>query len=674
MALRVIALTLSRPTTIASSRGPRPGSRHRPSGWVLGILTSVVLVAGGSAHGSTFGTPTVTISNAVARGDSRFVVAVGRAGETDFAAIDGPEGSSLRNIMLELNHYVDVGAAGGAVQLGATTIVQEPRLTGPNQVTSRGSFIGNALNTINWTAVSTIAPGSLTYETSLTFSSNQPFSTVRLIQYADMDVGDPDANELVAIKTFNQPNFELVIAQRSNPGVGLRIPQPTVVSNATCAGWAARPFPQLREAITGSGATYDPSGRVVGIGSTTDSRFQNFPVFGPANVTAAIACDLNPTATSATIVFRVTATTDLFFFVTVFQYVLSNTGDVAVAPGQSATVPITATLKSNAMGEIRFSAAGQPVRDGATFAPDRCTPSPLCTVLLTITTSSSPPTPAGPYPITVTGSSSSDRTTGFTLNVQQTAAPDLIVTRLTAPTTGIIGGILNGVSVEARNQGNAVVNSDRVGFYFSTDQTITSSDVFSGSCTVGPLGPGATQSCDVPITVPESLSPGTYELGAFVDDQPPGVTEINEQNNVRSADTGSIVLGRVSLSLNQTTFGAGSSLRLAMTIPPGLPTANADVFLVLVLPDGSAYCHNGATFVLIYDRIRLLPGTLRPFRANFAVAPISQPINQMILQAVIPAAIPRGGYSFMMVLVEPGKDPLVTQWLAPASRVGFTIP
>ena len=112
---------------------------------------------------------------------------------------------------------------------------------------------------------------------------------------------------------------------------------------------------------------------------------------------------------------------------------------------------------------------------------------------------------------------------------------------------------------------------------YSTDPSITSADVFSGTfCNMPPLNPGQSRSCDGPVAVPASLSPGTFYLGAFVDDLQ-AVPEADEQNNARAADTGPITLTAagapaLSLSLNQTVFAAGNVLSLTMTTQTGVPT------------------------------------------------------------------------------------------------------
>jgi hypothetical protein len=245
--------------------------------------------------------PTVTINNGVI-GDGRLEVTLGAGGEDDleFDPLGGTGG--VTPLLFELNHYVDVGADGGAVQLGATTITQPPTVTGPNQVTSSGQFTG-ANGTVNWTAVSTIPAGSVTYTTTLTFTSTAPFGALRVIQYMDADVDNFSTDNLVRIGTFGLPDFRLLTVSATRL-LGPAQHSPSV-TNATCPGWAASPFSELRDAIEGPGTTYSPAGHVIDLIPTIDARFHGAPAWGPADMTSAVACDLAPAATSASIVFSV---------------------------------------------------------------------------------------------------------------------------------------------------------------------------------------------------------------------------------------------------------------------------------------------------------------------------------------------------------------------------------
>jgi PKD repeat protein/GH25 family lysozyme M1 (1,4-beta-N-acetylmuramidase) len=115
------------------------------------------------------------------------------------------------------------------------------------------------------------------------------------------------------------------------------------------------------------------------------------------------------------------------------------------------------------------------------------------------------------------------------LYASTSSLPDLVVTTLTAPSTGTIGGQI-AVSATATNQGTASAGAYRLGLYFSTDGTITTSDTFVSSCPMPALTPGSSQACGGSVSIPSSLSAGTYYFGAFADDQF-AVNESSESNN-----------------------------------------------------------------------------------------------------------------------------------------------
>jgi hypothetical protein len=119
--------------------------------------------------------------------------------------------------------------------------------------------------------------------------------------------------------------------------------------------------------------------------------------------------------------------------------------------------------------------------------------------------------------------------------------PDLVVDVVTAASLGLIGGSIS-VTATVRNQGSATTAAFRVGLYYSTDATITTSDFFSGAaCTYATGLPANGQSnCNGPIPVPGFLPPGTYFVGAIVDDNAV-IAESNENNNARAATNSTVV-------------------------------------------------------------------------------------------------------------------------------------
>jgi hypothetical protein len=136
--------------------------------------------------------------------------------------------------------------------------------------------------------------------------------------------------------------------------------------------------------------------------------------------------------------------------------------------------------------------------------------------------------------------------------------PDLVVLSLSGPSTGTIGSTID-VTSQAANTGSAdATSSFRMGFYLSTNSTITTSDTLIQTCnfpTGLPAGYGGT--CQGPMPIPSSMSPGTYYLGAFVDDQAQ-ISETSDSNNTRVADSGTITLTQSTKTLSVSVSGSGS--------------------------------------------------------------------------------------------------------------------
>ena len=112
--------------------------------------------------------------------------------------------------------------------------------------------------------------------------------------------------------------------------------------------------------------------------------------------------------------------------------------------------------------------------------------------------------------------------------------PDLVITSLTAPTSGTVGGTLAGTSATVKNQGATAAGIFRVGYYFSTSASMTPSAVYTGTaCNVnGGLSAGSTFTCSGGINIPATLSAGTWYVLALADDQSQ-VDESDETNNLR---------------------------------------------------------------------------------------------------------------------------------------------
>ncbi len=209
------------------------------------------------------------------------------------------------NFVYDYLQYVDVGSNGGAIALRDTTITQPATLTAPNTVVSKGTFMG-ANGIVDWTATTTMAPGTTTATTALTFTSatSAPIGNLQLIDYLDEDIDQPDDDILHTTGTPGQPGFEAFtldgpqrvgFAQGGiyQPGAGL--------TNATFTGWASDQYQDLQDAITGPGTSYTVAGNINLTNEPASTDPQLGTIYGPNDITTAFAWTVNPTATTATI-------------------------------------------------------------------------------------------------------------------------------------------------------------------------------------------------------------------------------------------------------------------------------------------------------------------------------------------------------------------------------------
>lgn len=119
--------------------------------------------------------------------------------------------------------------------------------------------------------------------------------------------------------------------------------------------------------------------------------------------------------------------------------------------------------------------------------------------------------------------------------------PDLVVTALTGSASGVLGGTLD-MTVAMKNQGQRDAGAFWVVFYLSTDTTITRDDTFTGTgCEYkNGLKAGADTTCKGPVKIPDTLTPGNYYLGAYIDYYST-VDESNETNNTLAAGSATVI-------------------------------------------------------------------------------------------------------------------------------------
>jgi hypothetical protein len=160
------------------------------------------------------------------------------------------------------------------------------------------------------------------------------------------------------------------------------------------------------------------------------------------------------------------------------------------------------------------------------------------------------------------------------------SAPDLVVTALSDPPSTIAQGGNFTVSDTTKNIGTGVAGFSTTRYRLSRDNIITSADpLLTGSRSVPSLSPNEESTGSATVTVPTTIPPGTYYLGACADDLK-AVSEANEANNCRASTTRVQVMrvaGRtfdytLSNSGNITvTQGGSGSTTITRTLVSGTP-------------------------------------------------------------------------------------------------------
>jgi hypothetical protein len=107
--------------------------------------------------------------------------------------------------------------------------------------------------------------------------------------------------------------------------------------------------------------------------------------------------------------------------------------------------------------------------------------------------------------------------------------PDFVMKSVSGPASASTGGTIT-VSDTVSNEGDGTVDFFSVVFWLSTDNVITASDTYIGYRNVKSLPSGGTSSANTTVTIPTSLSPGTYYIGATADPEQ-FVGETDETNN-----------------------------------------------------------------------------------------------------------------------------------------------
>jgi uncharacterized protein GlcG (DUF336 family) len=123
----------------------------------------------------------------------------------------------------------------------------------------------------------------------------------------------------------------------------------------------------------------------------------------------------------------------------------------------------------------------------------------------------------------------------------------------------------------------------------------------------------------------------------------------------------------LALALNKPIYTVGDNLVLTLVNETAV-AATGDLYVIVQVPDGSAYAFDGTSFILVADRGTPISGALRPLRTNTTVTTSSE----VLVSLRLPTPLRPGVYTAFAFLVRPGGNPLdVSQWRSNLAQRSF---
>ncbi len=157
--------------------------------------------------------------------------------------------------------------------------------------------------------------------------------------------------------------------------------------------------------------------------------------------------------------------------------------------------------------------------------------------------------------------------------------PDLTVNSVSGNTNAVLQGDSIEITSSVSNIWKGISGAFSVGYYLSTDATITTGDTFIGSVSFASLASNEAATSVSNIVIPESTIADNYYIGAIVDYQ--GViSELSEANNSASSSSQITVTAKTinmkvsSLSIATATSGATISVPYSITNTGNTATGN----------------------------------------------------------------------------------------------------
>jgi hypothetical protein len=296
--------------------------------------------------------------------------------------------------------------------------------------------------------------------------------------------------------------------------------------------------------VAGAGAAQvvNPGVTVTLVGSGTDSdgtvvSYAWQQIAGPAVVLA------HPSNTTVTFVApTVTASTTFTFRLTVTDdkgaTAIASTTVTVTPPNPAPVVSAGSAQTVNERTSVYLNGSASPVNATITGYSWVQTAGPAVTLLNATRSAASFSAPdvavdtVLTFKLTATDSKGTTGSASVNVTVKNLDGVDLAVTSVSSSgTTSVKRGATFIFYATTKNTGTLPINSTTTtGYYLSTDALITTADTLLGTVNIGAQAPGYSTAAGISVTVPVTLTPGTYYIGAIAD-YTNTLVEINKANN-----------------------------------------------------------------------------------------------------------------------------------------------
>ncbi|MDD1676058.1 MAG: hypothetical protein LUQ17_05155, partial [Methanomicrobiales archaeon] len=171
-------------------------------------------------------------------------------------------------------------------------------------------------------------------------------------------------------------------------------------------------------------------------------------------------------------------------------------------------------------------------------------------------------------------------------SVSALAGPDLVITAIDGPVSVKAGGSVT-ITTTLMNRGDAKAGYSYVKIYLSSDNDVTTSDVYLGQRYIASLPAASSSTGKNSVRVPSNLVGGSYYIGAIAD-ATGLVSEANENNNI----------GLDANPMNIIPLPASDLVVSSITAPGSATPGSAITINSTVLNLGNA--RTGSTYVYLY--------------------------------------------------------------------------